>query len=223
MSQNPFKKGTQRFNFFEILSDLHWHCANCELPGSQPAATIRDLRRMGYNIISAARKGANESAKYCKKCKTIRTHYKLTNIKPIHSPKERSSLPGWLVDRIIKICDHREAITNRKRHPKDLTIDHRIPNIRWVHSEQKYSKIISDKEILNIFQLLTNEDNLWKSRMCERCLETGLRQSFLDIKFFYEGSEKYKKTIGCKGCGWYNPKKWSRELNKFIKINIETK
>jgi len=217
MSENPYKKRSQRYDLFEILSDLEWHCANCELPGSQPAASIRDLRRMGYDILSAAQKGGNEPAKFCRKCKKKRTHYRLTNIKPIHSPIERSNIPKWLAKRILNLYDNHEAITNRKRHPKDLTIDHRIPNIRWKKSEHNFSKSISDKEIRKTFQLLTNEDNLWKSRMCEKCKETGIRQPFLDINYFYFGGQKYDESTGCEGCGWYNPIEWKRKLNNDLK------
>jgi hypothetical protein len=62
--RNPFKKGSQRYELFKILSDLKWHCASCQLPGSQPAATIRDLRRMGFDIKTAARKGGDIPAKF---------------------------------------------------------------------------------------------------------------------------------------------------------------
>jgi len=217
VSSNPFSKGSQRYRLFEILSNLKWHCANCELPGSQPAATIRDLRRKGYDIISAARKGADRSAIFCKKCGVIRTHYKLNNLKPVHSPKERSSLPDWLVERILKLYDQREAISNRKRHPKALTVDHRVPNIRWKESEETFKPNISDIEIREKFQLLTNEDNLWKSRMCEECVKTGIRQPFMNLNFFYIGSDKYDENIGCKGCGWHNPNEWKKELNDLFK------
>lgn len=222
MTENPFRKGSQRNKLFDIMSDLEWHCASCELPGSQPAATIRDLRRKGYDIETASIK-FGKKAKMCENCGQLRTHYRLTDIKPIHSPKERSSLPDWLVDRVLKIYDQREAIFNRKKHPKELTVDHRIPNIRWKKSEAKFEKSISDQEVIEKFQLLTNEDNLLKSRNCEKCFETDIRQPFLEINFFYKGTKEFKDQIGCQGCGWFDPNKWKKSLNKLLgklKVNI---
>lgn len=213
--KNPFKLGTQAHETFEILSDLEWHCADCELPGSQPAATIRSLRRKGYDIETASIKSGGR--KFCEKCGEKTTHYRMTDVRPVHSPKERSDLPNWLVERIMKIYDKRDAISGRKKHPKELTVDHRIPNIRWKDSEESFERTISEKEIKKKFQLLTNANNLWKSRMCEKCVETGIRQPFIGVKFFYKGSEEYEEEIGCKGCGWYNPKKWKEKLNEFIK------
>lgn len=217
MIENPFSRDSQIRQLFDILSDLEWHCASCELPGSQPAATIRDLRRMGYDVKSAARKGGDEAARYCERCRQIRTHYRLTDHRPVHSPKERSSLPGWLVERILDVCEYREAVTGRTRHPKDLTVDHKIPNIRWLESEERYEPSITDSDIIEKFQLLTNEDNLWKSRMCETCKETGKRQPFLGILFFYIGIEDYDDERGCRGCGWHDPVAWKSELNKLLR------
>lgn len=216
MTENPFLGSSQRRQLFETLSDLEWHCASCELPGSQPAAAIRDLRRMGYDVKTAARKGGVEGARYCNTCRQIRTHFKLTDLRPIHSPKERTSLPEWLVDRILNVYDGREVITSRKRHPKDLTIDHKIPNIRWSQSEEAYDSSMTIDEIISKFQLMTNEDNLWKSRMCETCKETNKRQPFLDINFFYVGTQDYDEKLGCIGCGWYNPIMWKAKLNELI-------
>lgn len=215
MKENPFRKGTDSYLTFQILSDLEWHCANCELPGSQPAATIRGLRRMGYELHTAAIKG-EEPPRFCQRCGRKTTHYRLTSLSATRVVKTRTALPGWLVRRVLKLYDQREALTGRKRHPRDLTVDHRVPNIRWEQTEKKYGRWISDEELLVTFQLLTNEDNLWKSRMCETCKHTGKRQPFLGIRFFYVGSEDYEGEIGCRGCGWYNPNKWRKALNKLL-------
>lgn len=213
---NPFKPGTLAYETFKILSDLNWHCADCELPGSQPAATIRDLRRMGYEILTAAIK-ADNPPRYCKRCNRKTTHYRLKSLSVTSGSITRTGLPAWLKQRIFKLYDYREALTGRKRNPKDLTVDHRVPNIRWPENEKPYDQNISDEELRNRFQLLTNEDNLWKSRMCEECKKSGKRQPFLGIYYFYEGTEDYNESIGCRGCGWYDPDSWRRSLNNLIK------
>jgi hypothetical protein len=61
--------------------------------------------------------------------------------------------------------------------------------------------------------LLTRENNLLKSRNCEKCKKTGKRQSLLWIKYFYKWGEKYEDKTWCEGCGWYDPEKWKKWLN----------
>lgn len=222
-SRNPFRRGTDAYRTFQILSDLEWHCANCELPGSQPAATIRGLRRKGYDLRTAAIKGGDEPPRYCTRCRRRTTHYRLTDLSPIHAPKARTALPSWLKRRVLDLYDKREALTGRKRHPRELTVDHRVPNIRWRQPEKEYKRGMSDEELLATFQLLTNEDNLWKSRMCEICKQTGKRQPFFGIHFFYTGTDKYEEEVGCVGCGWYNPDEWKRALNKLLSRATEVK
>lgn len=225
MAYNPYREDSQAYKVFNLLSDREWHCSICELTkyGSQPAATIRDLRRKGYEVLSAAQKGGDEPARYCNVCKRKTTHYKLAKLEITLAPKVRAGLPNRLKSRLLRIYDQREALTRRKRHPKDLTVDHRIPAIRWKEKEKEWGPMISDKELIKTFQLLTNEDNLWKSRMCETCKQTGKRQPFLNIHYFYEGNKNYNEKLGCVGCGWYNPEKWREKLNLLIRKILEQK
>jgi hypothetical protein len=222
-SGNPFNPGTNAHKIFELLSDLKWYCAACEMPGSQPAAVIRDLRRMGYKITTSARKGSTRP-RYCPNCRKETTHYKLESLYPTETPITRTALPEWLVQRVLRLYDYREAITGRKRRPKDLTVDHRVPNIRWSGKEKEYTPDITDQELRRTFQLLTNEDNLWKSRMCEECRRTGKRQPFLGIYYFYRGTDDYEESLGCEGCGWYDPETWRKSLNDLLhKIKFSLK
>lgn len=54
---------------------------------------------------------------------------------------------------------------------------------------------MTPEEIEDKFQLLKKDDaanhNLLKSRACERCISTGIRQSPLGNTFYYEGSENW--------------------------------
>ena len=73
---------------------------------------------------------------------------------------------------------------------------------------------MSEQQLHEKFQLLTREHNLWKSRYCEHCKETGERGTFIGIDYFYSGGHKWDKRIGsndeegCIGCFWYNPDIW---------------
>ena len=66
--------------------------------------------------------------------------------------------------------------------------------------------------------LLTSPNNLLKSRICEECAKTNKRgKGYKVIEFWYEGTEQYDESIGCRGCFWHNPSAWREELNKKIK------
>jgi len=63
--------------------------------------------------------------------------------------------------------------------------------------------------------LLTRPNNLLKSRACERCNSTGVRQpSQAGVEYFYKGTKKYKGT--CEGCFWYDPTQWTDSLNDLL-------
>jgi hypothetical protein len=51
---NPSSMSTKKGRTFDVLSDLAWHCSECELSGSQPAAYIRDFRDEGFEFASNA-------------------------------------------------------------------------------------------------------------------------------------------------------------------------
>jgi hypothetical protein len=89
---------------------------------------------------------------------------------------------------------------------------------------------MSDAEILTKFQLLTRQNNLWKSRYCEQCVRTGFRGTFISVNYFYAGGPTWPEDIapdderGCHGCFWYNPEKWRQSLNELIaKYNDKSK
>lgn len=100
---------------------------------------------------------------------------------------------------------------------------------RWGNIEDSNPSTMTSEEIEDKFQLLKKDDagnhNLLKSRACERCISTEIRQSPLGITFFYEGSENWPSDCptsaleakrGCIGCGWYNFDAWRIALNKAL-------
>jgi len=82
---------------------------------------------------------------------------------------------------------------------------------------------MSEEDLHNRFQLLTRQNNLWKSRSCERCKKIGERGKFIGINFFAEGGSHWSPEIpddderGCYGCFWYDPDKWRIALNNKLK------
>jgi hypothetical protein len=105
-----------------------------------------------------------------------------------------------------------------------LEVDHRFPQVRWSRDES-YDPSMAEEEIHSKFQLLTRQNNLWKSRYCEHCVQTRERGTFIGINFFYEGCPNWSPEFssdderGCYGCFWYDPRKWKDALNAFIQRN----
>jgi hypothetical protein len=210
LKQHPFNEGSKLAKIYTILSDQKWHCGKHELPGTQPAKAIQIMRQHGFQIV-------NET-KFCQACKDKTVHRRLTSVKPVAASFVRLQIPRKLRERVLKHYKNTEAITLREMIPNLLEVDHRFPQVRWSRDEQ-YNPNMSESELHQRFQLLTREHNLWKSRYCEHCRDTGERGPFIGINYFAAGEKTWDSKIpkddpkGCEGCFWYNPSFWRQELN----------
>lgn len=163
----------------------------------------------------------------CRKCetRTRRDRWTGDSVKAVPA----HGMSGDFAFRVQGLLEFRDVVDNTKRQPGQLTVDHKLPMIRWTSKAQKeqtdYSNM-SDDDIRDKFQLLRASNgsishNLLKSRSCEKCFKTGIRGTPFGIKFFYEGDEKWssnkKDPKGCVGCGWYDVDKWRKALNDTIK------
>jgi hypothetical protein len=213
MTKHPFKEGTKLAKVFTILSDGEWHCGKHELPGTQPAKAIQIIRQHGFEI--------KNKTTYCDACKDKTVHRKLVSTEPIEPSFVRQQFPAKLRKRILKHYDDVEAVALRKMVPNQLEVDHRFPQVRW-SKDESYDPEMSETELHAKFQLLTRQNNLWKSRYCEHCAETGERGTFIGINFFAEGGPQWDPKYspdderGCYGCFWYDPDKWRQALNQLI-------
>ncbi len=218
---NPYPEETQKFRIFEVLKDLKWHCSECELPGSQPAKALQMMRQDGFQLEKV---GSNwEKRMFCKRCGRKTPHRKLKLFERKAEEIKRVILPTALRKRIIDYYKNKDAILGYSPTGRSIEIDHKIPEIRWHYSEKKLPENLTDEEIKKRYILLVREHNLLKSRNCEKCKKTGIRQYLLGIKFFYEGNEKYDDNFGCVGCGWYDPEEWKKALNKLIEEEEKNK
>lgn len=220
MTKHPFKIGTKLAKAFTILSDGEWHCGKHDLPGTQPAKAIQIIRQHGFEIKNISQ--------YCIKCKDRTVHRKLISTTPTSDSFVRLQIPSKLRQRVLKYYNNIEAITFRQLLPTQLEVDHRFPQVRWARDE-KYDEDMSDEELDKKFQLLTRQNNLWKSRYCEHCAKTGERGTFIGINFFYESVSSWDLRYsndderGCRGCFWYDPGKWRKELNVLLQRKEKVK
>ncbi|MBI3740501.1 MAG: hypothetical protein HY257_01940 [Chloroflexi bacterium] len=214
MIKHPFNEGTKLAKIFEILADNQWHCGKHELPGTQPAKAIQIIRQNGFDIVKETR--------YCEICKDKTVHRRLISNEPIKPSINRIAVPEKLRKRILNYYGNIEAISLRKMQANELEVDHRFPQVRW-RQDEDFDPNMSDKEMQKRFQLLTRQNNLWKSRYCEHCKKTGERGTFIGINYFYAGDERWPSDIpsddehGCYGCFWYSPEEWRDNLNSVLK------
>ncbi len=217
MADIPFNEGTQIYQTFQILSDGEWHCGKHELPGTQPAKPIQIIRQNGYEV--------ENGSFFCQTCGYKTVHRRLVSTIPTGDVIVRSTLPERLKRRVKRLYNNIEAVTQRKNQSAQLEVDHRFPQVRWSSPEDINDPDMPDEEIYEKFQLLTRQNNLWKSRYCETCVQTGKRGTFIGIEYFYQGGPTWPEYIaadderGCHGCFWYNPDEWRRSLNELIARN----
>jgi hypothetical protein len=233
------KKDGKAKAYFEILREKKWECRRCgnaKIKSDQPGGSggPRGLRdgtklRPGLEIERKPKK------EYCKKCR-IKTVWDRWNGK-YKSPKAESFISDKLAKRIFTYYKNKDPISGRELKNKHCVPDHRFPRLRWGESELTHEDDISEKDLREKFQLLKfvkddSNDNLLKSRACEKCKKTGKRGKIMDIDFYYDGTdENWPKGVpeegkeaeeGCKGCGWYDVEKWKKELNKELR-KLQTK
>lgn len=212
---NPSSMSTKKGRTFDVLSDGSWHCSECELYGSQPAAYIRDFRDEGFEFVSNTGGRGEYDRRYCDTCGEQTTHRRLKYPFPSEKPITRQEMPESFKQRVRELYDNQDAfdLSTPGGTPE---VDHRRPRIRWDEPEDFDYENMTAEEIREHFQILSGKNNLLKSRKCEQCVETGERPLFCGIDFYYEGGREYTEEIGCEGCGWYNPHKWRDAVNDML-------
>lgn len=139
----------------------------------QPAAQIRNLRSSGLNIPKLAKS-------YCEVHKVLETMDRIDSpyltgndyLRINHTPKD-----ALLIRRAL---GERDAFTGIKVSTA-LEIDHRVPiGRKRVSEETKENKVdANDSSAINTrYQVLTRENNLYKSRICEKCVKENVKPAF---------------------------------------------
>lgn len=186
---------------------------NDTLGNANYASRIRDLRKIGYTIVTIHIKGKG----YCR----IMLPF------PTHPEAKYETVPKNITQTLARLKRCIEAYSGEKMDEDFLLADHKFPESRWDENTPEVNDSnMSETEILRKFQLLDNASNLRKKQMCESCIDSGERPSMYGISFFYKGSQKWDESIptrgkeaekGCVGCPWYDIEKWKKELNKQLK------
>lgn len=181
----------------------------------QPAAHIRDLRNAGVNI-------PKQSPSTCP------IHNKSETLDRLFTPYitgdsyARAKYTAEEILVIRGIIGSNDAFTQRPT--TNIEIDHRIPVARMRVSELlKEEKVdISNPEaVKERYQPLTRDNNLYKSRTCEKCVEFGVKPKvFLGLnipKKGFGGGEPFdENTNGCGTCPYAHPEKFFEFVNNAL-------
>lgn len=202
---------------FQLLLNLDWNCTAHNIQSSNPARRYQDLKDMGYTI-------ATKTA-VCSQCGGTRgkTFIRLLPLGP-SSPSGYQSLSPNVTAYILRVLNHVDAYENRKS--QCLLPDHKFPEIRWNQTTPRAPlKRITEAQVKQKFQLLTNQRNQQKREVCRDCFQTGHRGHPFGIPFYYQGGANWPSHVptsgpsaetGCVGCGWYDLQAWRNALTKLI-------
>ncbi|MFC1943537.1 restriction endonuclease [Chloroflexota bacterium] len=205
--------------FYDVLQKFEWSCTGCAFPpNTNPARRYQDLKEFGYTL-------ATDKNRTCTNCGRVGTHILMV-------PLPRGGISGYeswspaLRTRIIKVLGSIDVYEGKRVNPTSLIPDHKFPEIRWDETTRRDSlEHLTDSEIRDEFQLLTNQRNLQKREVCRTCYQTGKRGFPFGLKYFYSGDENWPKDIplqgklaqrGCIGCGWYDLSLWRTSLLSIV-------
>lgn len=212
----PKAKGSETYKVFESLLTGKWECRSCGAGkiNDQPAARIRDIKKNGFIVATKSRT--------CSTCIKKQYHDILLifDIESKAKSEFRKPISAQMKIKIISELGSKDVFFNSVRPSNEFVIDHKFPSQRWEKPETDNNQL-SYSDIKNKFQLLTNQSNMLKSRLCDDCCRTGIRPDFLGIKWFYHGNENWvsnnKIGSGCYGCPWFDLEEWKNKINVILK------
>ncbi|MDR0454225.1 MAG: hypothetical protein LBH05_05390 [Deferribacteraceae bacterium] len=204
---------------------MKWNCVHCSLPQNPNwARRIQDIKEFGYTLST--------NTKYmCSRCRKNTTHIMLIPIK-------RGGVTGYetwsskLRQKIIETLKYYDAFEAKSMKPESLLPDHKFPEIRWdINTRRDNMDDMSMNEIINDFQLLSNQRNLQKREICRNCYQTGKRGEIYGFKYYYQGEKEWDESLpksgklaekGCIGCPWYDIEKWRIYLKNILNKSSPT-
>ena len=210
-------------DIFNVLKDGKWHCRNCDISNANFARRIQAIKEDGFTI-------ATHLNYHCPDCGNNRSTRLLL------LPIERVELAGngyetWssaLRARIIRVLGSVDVYEDR--YSKTCLPDHKFSEIRWDdETKSDNPDCMTDQQIREKFQLLSNQRNQQKREVCRNCYQTGKRGAIFGISYFYEGNDAWDEHIpakgkaaeaGCVGCPWYDIARWRKELQKVVGSKI---
>lgn len=141
---------------YDVLESFKWSCTGCAFPAtSNPARRYQDLKEFGYTL-------ATDKSRECASCGRVGAHILMVPI-PRGGVSGYESWSPALRKRIIRLLGAIDAYEGKRGNPDSLIPDHKFPEIRWdLATRQASLEKLTDDEVREKFQLLTNQRNLQK-------------------------------------------------------------
>lgn len=220
-------RSSKIWRVYAVLRDRQWHCRECEYTHIKISQIAGGAGIQGLERGTKSRPGLEIESNnhYCKRCDRVTRQDKWQG--NFVQARLNPTMPDTFVRRAVDILGSRDVVEGTERPYNQLTLDHKLPQIRWNKTEMMvqtdYSSM-TDADIRAKFQLLKKSNgsvshNLLKSRACEECYRSGQRGTPLGIAFFYLGTDQWpsddkEDASGCVGCGWYDFAAWRAALNE---------
>lgn len=227
--EHAFDPNTKVYLVYLVLKDRQWHCRECNYVhvGSTQIAGGAGIQGLQRGTRSRPGMVIDSANHYCVKCdkQTRQDRWTGNFVAAIPAP----SMPADFALKAVNLLGSRDVIEQTQRPPNQLTVDHKLPMIRW-NSENAITQSnftgMTEDDIRDKFQLLKASNgsvshNLLKSRACERCFRTNQRGTPFGIVYFYQGGPNWAPNDkddpqGCVGCGWYDFDLWRASLNELL-------
>ena len=225
--ERALQEGTKIKMVFDVLRDQRWHCRECEYKHTGITQIAGGSGIQGLQRGTGSRAGLliDSANHHCSVCDRMTRQDRWQG--GFESAVLGHSMPPSFVRRAVRVLGSRDVIEGVERAVGQVTVDHKLPMLRWDPDDNEAQTAyadMSDDNIRQRFQLLKKSNgsvshNLLKSRACERCWRDGRRAQPFGIRFFYEGGPKWKPRNkrdpkGCIGCGWYDFDAWRKALNE---------
>lgn len=222
-----FKTDSKIWGVYKVLRDKQWHCRECEYAHVGITQIAGGAGIQGLERGTGSRQGIviNSANHFCKKCQRQTRQDQWSG--QFVTGTQAASMPTSFVKRSALLLGYRDIVEGTERPVNQLTIDHKLPMLRWsgvTEVQQTDYSAMTDDDIKQHFQLLKKSNgsvshNLLKSRACEKCYKNGQRGKPFGIDFFYSGDKNWQPKekedpSGCIGCGWFDFAEWRKNLNK---------
>lgn len=190
-----------------LMGDLGWHCMNCMQRSHNIKTGAGDhvwktFKSNGYKV--------EIKREVCGHCSISGNTRKVVfrRLCSLSRDMECDNNLRNVIDsaRVKRLLGTRDNFTGAST--TDPRVDHRIGAVMMTEKEKTFAEM-TDDEVCDKYQILSENNNYVKREKCNECKKTGIRPGFMQIPFWYVG-DAY--TSGCDGCGWAYPEKWRAAL-----------
>ncbi len=178
-----FDTDTKVYQVFAVLRDQQWHCRGCEYTHVGTTQIAGGAGIQGLQRGTKSRPGMiiDSGDHYCAECDAMTRQDRWTGNFAEAVPT--GSMSREFARRVVNLLGSRDVVEMTERTANQLTVDHKLPGVRWSPTESEAQtdyNAMTDDDIRARFQLLKQSNgsvshNLLKSRACERCFRDGKR------------------------------------------------